>query len=422
MQKEYNRPDEAAMRRVLERVKGELGEIILRLAWNLGLTREEIRQLKWSEVSFSDNQVVLSDRSIPMDDETAECLKLRAHSRGHVSEYVVNGDRNRLQLQAPSISRIVRQALGQEESLKDISLRDLRHDFIIRQLAEHDWPYVARISGMAATSMYNLFSDYMVEQPYPEKAPEKPSEPDEFLIWKIVQSEGTSPEGLALWMAWKHIMEVNEIIALTWDDVDFNAGTIKVADREIVMDAMLRRRLQTVLDGRAPGDDPHVLLTPRSRRPYDHSRLSYATRTVFIRNGVENWTMNHIILAAKRNIADSAVLQLIADRGSITRKDVMELFGVSSVSAYERLRRLVEAGKVVRVGAKYYIAGKVVPPEEHYEKIRDYLEMNGGAYRQDLADLLRIEGRPCSAILRRFVEEGKVVRTGQIYTLPPKKV
>ena len=39
MQKEYNRPDEAAMRRVLERVKGELGEIILRLAWNLGLTR-----------------------------------------------------------------------------------------------------------------------------------------------------------------------------------------------------------------------------------------------------------------------------------------------------------------------------------------------------------------------------------------------
>ena len=57
MQKEYNRPDEAAMRRVLERVKGELGEIILRLAWNLGLTREEIRQLKWSEVSFSERCV-----------------------------------------------------------------------------------------------------------------------------------------------------------------------------------------------------------------------------------------------------------------------------------------------------------------------------------------------------------------------------
>ena len=187
MQKErYHRPDEAAMRRVLDREKNQLGEIILRLAWNVGLTREEIRQLKWSELSFSDNQVVLSDRSIPMDDETAACLKIRAHSRGHVSEYVVSGDRNRAQLQAPSVSRVARQALDREECLKEISLRDLRHDFIIRKLARHEWAYVAKISGMAATSMYTMFSDYMVDQPPAEETPAPPSEPDEFLIWKIV--------------------------------------------------------------------------------------------------------------------------------------------------------------------------------------------------------------------------------------------
>ena len=419
MPKEYNRPDESTMYRVLEQIKGEL---IIRPAWELGLTREEIRQLKWSEVSFSEHQVVLSDRSIPMNTETAECLELRAHSRGHVSEYVINGERNCLQLQAPSISRIVRQALDQEESLRDISLRDLRHDFIIRQLAEHDWPYVARISGMAATSMYNLFSDYMTEQPAAEESSVRPSEPDEFLIWKIVQSEGASSEGLALWMAWKHMMEVNEIIALTWEDVDLHTGTIRLPDREIAMDAMLRRRLQAVFEERGPADDPHVLLTPRSRRPYNHSRFSHATRTVFIKNGVEDWTMNHIITAAKRNVTDSMVLRMITDRGFITRKDVIDLLGVSSVSAYERLRRLVETGKLVRIGARYYIAGKVVPPEEHYEKIRDYLEQNGAAFRQDLADLLRVEGRPCAAILRRFVQEGKVVRAGQIYKLPPKQV
>ena len=410
------------MQRVLNRSKGDLGELIIRLAWCLGLTREEIRQLKWSQVSFGDQQIVLPDRNVPMDEEMAECLQLRAHSRGHVSEYVVCGDRSRLQMQAPSVSRIVRQALDEEECLKDISLRDLRHDYIIRQLGEHDWPYVAKISGMAATSMYNLFSDYMTEQPPEESPVQSISEPDEFLVWKIVQAEGTSPEGLALWMAWKHRMEVNEMIGLTWGDVDFQTGVIRLSDREIVMDAMLRRRLQTVLDGRTPEDDPHVLLTPRSKRPYDHSRLSYATRTVFIRNGVENWTMNYVIHAARRNLADSIMLQMAEDRGSITRKDVMERFRISSVSAYERLRRLVESGKLVRVGAKYYIAGKVVPPEQHYETIRDYLEMNGAAYRQDLADLLQVEGRPCATILRRFVEEGKVVRTGQIYKLPAKKV
>ena len=422
MQREYARPDEPAMYRVLDRAKGEQAELILRLAWSMGLTREEIRQLKWSEVSFSDRQIVLADRSIPMDQATADCLEFRAHARGHLSEYVVNGERNCLQLQAPSISRIARLALDEEPLLKDISLRDLRHDFIIRRLAEHDWPYVARISGMAATSMYNLFSDYMTEQSSGETLREDPSEPDEFLIWKIVQAEGTSSEGLALWMAWKHMMEVNEIIALTWADVDLSVGTLRLPDREILLDSMLRRRLQTVLEGRQPEDDPHVLLTPRSRRPYNHSRLSHATRTVFIKNGVEDWTMNHIITAAKRNVVDSAVLRMISEQGSATRKAVMDLLGVSSVSAYERLRRLVETGKLVRIGGRYYISGKVVPPEEHYETVREYLEQNGAAYRQDLADLLQVEGRPCAAILRRFVREGKVVRAGQIYKLPPKQV
>ena len=49
-------------------------------------------------------------------------------------------------------------------------------------------------------------------------------------------------------------------------------------------------------------------------------------------------------------------------------------------------------------------------------------QLCGAAFRQDLADLLRVEGRPCATILRRFVEEGKVVRVGQIYRLPPEKV
>ena len=88
MQKEYNRPAEAALRRVLDREQGELGEIILRLAWNLGLPREEIRQLKWSDVAFSEHQVVLPDRAVPMDAATEECLRLRAHARGHASEFV----------------------------------------------------------------------------------------------------------------------------------------------------------------------------------------------------------------------------------------------------------------------------------------------------------------------------------------------
>lgn len=96
----------------------------------------------------------------------------------------------------------------------------------------------------------------------------------------------------------------------------------------------------------------------------------------------------------------------------------MELLGLSKVAAYERLKRLTASGELVRVGGKYYPAGKVVPPEEHYAVIRAYLEENGAAYRQDLAGLLRIGPRQCGLILRRMVADGQLVQTGQRYRLP----
>lgn len=47
----------------------------------------------------------------------------------------------------------------------------------------------------------------------------------------------------------------------------------------------------------------------------------------------------------------------------------------------------------MRVGTKYYPAGQVVPPEEQYGVIREFLTQSGPAYRQDLAALLHIGDR-----------------------------
>jgi hypothetical protein len=88
------------------------------------------------------------------------------------------------------------------------------------------------------------------------------------------------------------------------------------------------------------------------------------------------------------------------------------------VQAHAYLDRLINKGKLVRVGAKCYLAGTIVPPEEHYEVLRAHLETVGIAYRAELADLLHIEGRQCHVVLRKLVEEGKLVRKGQMYSLP----
>lgn len=72
----------------------------------------------------------------------------------------------------------------------------------------------------------------------------------------------------------------------------------------------------------------------------------------------------------------------------------------------------------MRVGTKYYPAGQVVPPEEQYGVIREFLTQSGPAYRQDLAALLHIGDRQCALILKHMVEAGRLVRTGQRYALP----
>ena len=67
--KEYKRPDEATLLRIMEDNRERLAETVIVLAWRLGLGREEISDLKWTDISFEERQVCLPDRSIPMDEE-----------------------------------------------------------------------------------------------------------------------------------------------------------------------------------------------------------------------------------------------------------------------------------------------------------------------------------------------------------------
>ena len=171
----FRRPDEASLRAVLEQVQGTMAETILRLAWNLGLFREEMHQLTWNDVSVEEGLVRLPERSIPMDEEVQQCLRARYAQRGHLSPFVVTSDRNRKPMAPQSIARCARVALD-AGGLTDINLVDLRHDFTIRQLQQHDWPYVARISGIAVSTLCNVYAPYL---PRRSGAPVRETEPRE---------------------------------------------------------------------------------------------------------------------------------------------------------------------------------------------------------------------------------------------------
>ena len=410
------------MRSILEQNRGYAAEVVLRLAWNLGLYREEMYNLKWKDISFAEQTVHLPDRTVPMGDEVAACLEARSKTyRGRLMEYVIVADKHGTHMLPQSISRLARTTLNRG-GLPDINLIDLRHDYIIRQLEQHDWPYVSRITGEAVSTLYANYSEYYTKGRGIKPNRPKAVAPDEYKLWKIIEAEGASPEGLALWMTWKLGMRVREILELTWEQVDLESGAIILDDRRIELSTEFLTRLQITKARRSEGADPHVLLTPRSQRPFDYARLSRSVRTILIRGGMEDVLLKDLLLDEKREDEDERILQCAREQGFVTKRDVIRMFGFSEKQAHTRLNQFVERGTLIRVGAKCFLPDAVVPPEEQYRVIREYLETVGTSFRKDLADLLRLDGRQCGVILQRFVAEGKLVRKGQIYSLPdPEK-
>lgn len=403
------------MRRILEDSRYSAAEIILRLAWKLGLRREEMHRLTWRDIDFARKELILPGRRTPIDNETFETLKERFVARRAQSEFVVTSDRHHAQMQPPSISRAARQVLdagGQE----GISLEDLRQDWIIRLLSERGVDYTARVSGMAVDTLYANYSRYLSREPEPEW--QSTAEVDEFAVWQVMQKEDCSPVGLVLWLTWQLGLSVKEALELTWEQVDLQNGRLCLRDRQVALSVTFGRMLYRVWADRSPGADPHVLLSPNAQSPYDAPRISKLAKTALLRGGVEGVTLETLSQLKRRKSGDTQLLQQAEKAGCITRNEVMVLLSVTPAQAYERLRRLTEQGKLVKVGNRYYPIGTVVPPEEHYQKIRDYLMETGGAYRQELADILHLEARQCSWILQNLTKEGHLVKEGQRYLLP----
>ena len=409
-----NRPDLEAMRRILEQTGPE--GIVLRLAWQAGLTREEISALTWEQVSFLDNRLELPDRMIPLEADLRAALWRLYENHHALSPRVALSSRGKRPLAPESISRLARLALDREGQTQ-VRLMDLRHDWILRQLESKSWAETARISGVEVPALQARFSSYIPEK---RDAPHSAAQVDEFKLWRVLQTERASPAGLALWLAWQLGLQAQEIISLTWEQVDLAGDLLHLPDRDIPLTNAVRRLLEDARRRRRPGDPPQVLLTERSRKGLDLPRLSRMTRAALIRGGMEHTSLRDLRRDENQEDEDSRLLEA-ARRAPLSRGDVMSLLQVSKTAAYGRLHRLTEQRKLVRIGGKYYIPESVVPPERHRETIQAYLRQAGFAYRQDIVQLLHIRPKQCTLLLRRLVDSGELVQRGQKYFLPEEK-
>ena len=414
----FKRPDPAAMERVLTRFPYSPEGAILRLAWLEGLSREEIAALTWDQVQFEDNALTLPDRTVPLAPSAEDCLRERHRLYAQRDPHVIISDRYQRPMPPESVSRLARTALDTEG--QKVSLKDLRQDFVIRQLQTHDWTYAARVSGMAVSTLRDAFSPYLTKPAAPEN-PLAQRDEAEYLLWRVIQQEGSSPAGLALWMGWKLQMQPGEIASLTWGQVDFDQNLIRLPDRTVSMGSRLRRLLLDAWDRRKDPTEPRVFTAPTTGRPMDLSRLTTVTRTALIRGGLEHVNLRNLHTWVRQGDRAQLLMAQAEEQGWLTREAVMERLGVSKSTARQYLLELREAGRLVRVGTRYYPAGAVADPDDHLDIIWAYLQEHGTGRRQDFIRLLGLEPEQGTLLLRRLTDRGERVLTGRHYTLPEQE-
>ncbi len=413
-----NRPDEKAMEQALLENPGNAAGAVLRLAWQAGLLRDEIQRLTWEQVDFLDRCLVLPDRKVPIGQELADWLQVLRDGRDQSQETVVLSDRDKRPLTPQSISRLARLALN-KQGQTDVRLIDLRHDFVLRQLEEHDWQYVSRITGVEAAGLNVHFAGHLEEKKISTRIHrEESARIDEFALWKLLRTEGTSPAGIALWLTWQAGLRLEEIVALTWEQIQ--GDCLRLPRREVLLTSGTQQVLEE-LTAREGRKGP-VLTAPRSGLPYDRTRLSKLARAALIRAGLDDLTLRDLrVDYALRSGGAGQILSQVRRQGWTTRNEVRSLLNVSQAVAYHRLKQLVNRGQLTQVGARYYLPGTVVPPNSQEAALVKYLEREGFAYRQDVARLLGIDAGQCRPLLRRMLARGTLIQDRQRYILSSRK-
>ena len=289
---ELKKPDEGAMARILARHPYSPEGVILRLAWQEGLSRKELNELTWDQVDLDGGSILLPDRTVPLEPSVADCLRERYARYHDLSDRVLIADRGKKPMTPENVSRLAKIALDSEG--QDVSLKDLRRDWIVRQIKANGWACAARVSGMAVGSLRGIFPAALWEDAPQPDVPQTGGDDTEYSLWRIVQQEGSSTAGLAIWMCWKLQMQPGEILSLTWDQIDLQTGLIRFPDHDIDMGARTQRLLSDVRARQKDAPTDRVFIAPATGNPIDQSRLSVLCRTAMIRGGLEGFSLRSL--------------------------------------------------------------------------------------------------------------------------------
>lgn len=101
-----------------------------------------------------------------------------------------------------------------------------------------------RVSGMAVSSLRGIFAAALWKGTAQTDDSQGGVDETEYILWRIVQQEGSSAAGLAIWMCWKLAMQPGEVVNLSWSQTDFAVGVLHLPNRDVPMGNRMRLSLE----------------------------------------------------------------------------------------------------------------------------------------------------------------------------------
>ena len=397
----------------------ELSSVVIHLAWREGLFRREIHNLRWDQIDYDAASVRLPNRTVPLEGKTARQLRMWHNlidSSGD-TEYVACSTLTHRRMAEQSLSRIVRDALD-SIGMKEIRLIDLRHDFVRRIMEQYDYNDALKLTGESLTT-YRI--KYRGNRHYelPTYPSEQTDETDEQKLKRALEENRTGAAGVGLWLIHVAGLSLHAAKDLTWDQVNLERCVLLLDQSEVPITEDLAEVLRNEKPGRSAEDDPHVLLTPKSRKPMDVARLSTITRDILIRYGLANMRGNKLRGSIQKDKVRQQIERFAEERRQIIRQDVEAEFQLSKGLAYSYLSELVEAGKLIHTSKGYFPASLVPPYDEWPSVIKQQIQERGTATVEELAEFLHAGKYSVRRLLRKMATAGelKLVRNGE-YRLP----
>lgn len=401
--------NEEKMHELLTRIDDDTQQAVIRLAWQAGLTAEEIGRLMWSDVDFTRDTIRAGNRTIPMAHDFSDFFS-QMDQKGPFVIY------SRKDTHSPSsrnnITLKSREAF-RRMGLNDMTLKTLKYDFIVRSIDKMPIENVSRITGITRQYLREMYKAYTGSIP-PDHPHAKPKLFfDKNAILAATEKEKYSIDSTVLLLSMMGGLTAEDMAELKWDDVDLSSFKMRVGSTMRPIPPYLAEYLRK-LKAQPPSSVLYILHGVISGNRLDPVFIVKHVRQFLVRNNLD--AVNLSVLRGAYDSLDESKMELAVinkmRHGVSSVERISEELNIGCTKTIKLLNGLCKDGKIhyVEKSKQYVLNGQQNNWEKVLAALPDCTDANGDISISRLASKTKFTNSLLRYYLNKAIEEQLIIK------------